>query len=244
MSNVWFTSDTHFGHGNIIKYCHRPFLGQRDREALEANGGSWHDGIWKGSTSPRWRMSYEAVSMMNEAMFSAINANVGTDDTLWHLGDFCFAPKNEYYKRALEYRTRINCKNVNLVWGNHDHRSIKDLFSSTYDLANINVDKQNIVACHYAMAVWNRSHRGSWHLYGHSHGTAESWLDKAISGRKSIDVGVDHAYKLFGEFRPFSMDDLRKIMNKRGGNRIFDDNPTEEEIQELQRQEEHQSRRR
>jgi hypothetical protein len=23
---VWFTADTHFGHGNIIKYCQRLFL--------------------------------------------------------------------------------------------------------------------------------------------------------------------------------------------------------------------------
>lgn len=24
-SNVWFTSDTHFNHKNILAFCHRPF---------------------------------------------------------------------------------------------------------------------------------------------------------------------------------------------------------------------------
>lgn len=38
MSNIWFTSDTHFGHANIIRFCDRPFknVGEMN-EALVAN---------------------------------------------------------------------------------------------------------------------------------------------------------------------------------------------------------------
>ena len=31
--------------------------------------------------------------------------------------------------------------------------------------------EQDIVLCHYAMRVWQKSHYGAWMLYGHSHGT-------------------------------------------------------------------------
>lgn len=234
MNNVWFTSDTHFGHGNIIKYCHRPFLGQQDREALEANGGTWHDGEWKGKTSPRWRMSREAVEMMDETMISAINTNVGVNDTLWHLGDFAMPGKSQYDRRCRYYRDRLHCQNINLVWGNHDQRSIGNLFSNTHSKLMITAEKQKIVLCHEAFAIWDQCHRGAWNLYGHSHATVEAWMDKIIPGRRSIDVGVDNAYKFFGEFRPFSMEDLRKIMKTRKGHQNFGDNPTEEQIQEQQ----------
>ena len=43
MSNIWFTSDTHFGHANIIRFCDRPFSNvQEMNEKLIAN---WNECI-------------------------------------------------------------------------------------------------------------------------------------------------------------------------------------------------------
>ena len=59
---------------------------------------------------------------------------------------------------------------------------------------------QVIVLCHYALRVWDRSHHGAWHLYGHSHGNLPS------QGR-SFDVGVDcHG------FRPLGLDAVAQKM--------------------------------
>lgn len=46
MSNVFFISDTHFGHENIIKPCHRPFANADEMD--EALIKSWNDTVKPG----------------------------------------------------------------------------------------------------------------------------------------------------------------------------------------------------
>jgi len=36
-----------------------------------------------------------------------------------------------------------------------------------------------------------------------------------MPGRFSMDVGVDAAFQLFGEYRPFSLDEIENVMSKR-----------------------------
>ena len=37
MPDIWFTTDFHFGHSNIIRYCNRPFrdVAEMDQTILE-----------------------------------------------------------------------------------------------------------------------------------------------------------------------------------------------------------------
>jgi len=55
--NQWFSADDHFGHGNIIKYCNRPFKDSND---------------------------------MNSSLIRNWNQRVKPEDTVFHVGDFCF----------------------------------------------------------------------------------------------------------------------------------------------------------
>lgn len=160
---------------------------------------------------------FATTGEMDARLLDNINKTVGENDLLIHLGDFCFGSKDSYYQIAQAYRNRIVCKNIINIWGNHDHRKIHDLFSETYDLYTLIAQNQKMVLCHYAMAIWKDSHKSAWHLYGHSHATAEKMLDTIMPGRRSMDVGVDNAAKILGEYRPFSVDEIRKIMEKKAG---------------------------
>ena len=91
-------------------------------------------------------------------------------------------------KAVALYRDRIACKTIHFIDGNHDGttRKVQHLFASWSSLSEVRVGKQGIVLCHYAMKVWPHQSRGTWQLYGHSHGNLP---DDPLS--LSMDVGVD-----------------------------------------------------
>ena len=64
--NLW-TSDDHWNHTNVIKYCGRPFL--------------------KEDGTPD-------VELMNETMIERWNSVVDRDDVVYHLGDVAMGPRH------------------------------------------------------------------------------------------------------------------------------------------------------
>ena len=100
--------------------------------------------------------------------------------------------------------SRINCKRIDLVFGNHDDKIRKSaqlmaLFSSCQDYMELRVNGTLVVISHYALAVWKENGKGSIMLHGHSHGS--------YSGQGRImDIGVDCT-----GFKPILLEDAVNI---------------------------------
>lgn len=179
---IWFTSDMHYGHANVIKYANRPFkhVDEMD-QAMEDN--------WRGMVQP--------------------------SDTVYVLGDCSFYKDQD---KTIRLFRRLPGQKF-LVWGNHDKHIRKNpefrkLFAKCEDLLDVKVPdpdaeggERRIVLCHYAMRVWNKSHFGSYHLYGHSHGSLPD-----DPHALSLDVGVD-----CWDFQPVSYD----VVKERMGRKVF-----------------------
>jgi calcineurin-like phosphoesterase family protein len=164
MPKVWFTSDSHYGHKNIVDKL----------------------SDWTDKSQCR---RFDTLDEMNDALVHGINKVVAPDDVLYHLGDFNFGG----IKNQIEFRSRIQCETIHLLLGNHDfnhgQRPIDDAarsrFASIQHYKEIVIGGTEIVLSHYAMRVWNRQGKGAWHLYGHSHGSLPQLRNF------SMDVGVD-----------------------------------------------------
>lgn len=158
-----------------------------------------------------WKSGYrdfDTVDQMNEAILTNINKYVKKEDELYFLGDFCFKD----HRLTPFWRSQIECDNINWITGNHDEKAYlyKEHFKRVVSVLDIKELDISFFLSHYKHAVWNKFHHGRIHLYGHSHSSAEHWE----IGR-SMDVGIDNAYKLLGEYRPFQLEEVVEFMSKR-----------------------------
>jgi calcineurin-like phosphoesterase family protein len=206
--NVFFCSDPHYGHSNIVRGTSN----------------------WGGGGSCR---DFDTLEEHDSTLVDNINKTVGVDDILFCLGDWAFGSynNNENISNLRKFREQLKCKNLHLVYGNHDQEikrnkdNSQSLFSSVGNYLEIVVTdnpmhqsekplKYSIVLSHYSFNVWDKCHAGSWMLFGHSHGSLEGVVGK------SIDVGFD-THK---EFRPYSFQELKEIMANKEVQSIYHHN--------------------
>lgn len=143
----------------------------------------------------------------DDHLIGAINCTVRPNDELFVLGDFAG-------KQPGKYRSRIKCKHVRLIRGNHDPvQASENVFGDIPWMLTTKLrsdqGSMNVVLSHAPQLFWIGSHRGWAHLYGHVHGQREDWMDLHLGiERRSMDVGVDHIFRINGDYFPLSEDEL------------------------------------
>lgn len=148
---------------------------------------------------------FSSSEEMDEVLIQKWNSIVKPGDRVYHLGDFSLTRD---MIAAKELAARLNGQ-IFLIRGNHEnvaeHKDIAPRFVWIKDYFFLKIDDQQIALSHYAHRVWNKSHHGSWHLYGHSHGSL-----KDDPNSRSFDVGVD----CWG-YRPLSFDEVNTVMSSK-----------------------------
>jgi calcineurin-like phosphoesterase family protein len=122
---------------------------------------------------------FAGVAEMDEALIRRWNARVGPDDVVWHLGDFARTAR-----RAAEILAQLNGEKHLIVGNNDPSPGAVDGWASVAAYAEIEVDGNKLVLCHYPFRSWNGQHKGALNLHGHSHGRLKPLP-------RQFDVGVD-----------------------------------------------------
>lgn len=140
---IYITSDQHFGHANIIKYCDRPFDSVQQMD--EAMIACWNEVVRPDDT----------VYVVGD--FTLANQEAAL----------------KYRKRLVGHKVFMPGSHDRWIHDAGKPKQLTGTpFSewTGYWIEEIKHKGHYITLCHYSMRSWPRSFHGSLHCYGHSHG--------------------------------------------------------------------------
>jgi len=156
---IYFTSDTHFGHSNVIKYCNRPFdnSAHMEQELIFR---------WNRNVSPN-----DTVYHLGD--FAFCKPYVAKDIIYKLNGGIKLIPGNHDSRQFLGVLYEIPADKIEVL--------------SRYEELNYNGRK--FVLCHYPIESWANMSHGSIHLHGHSHGKSRSQPGRYDVGVDAKETG-------------------------------------------------------
>lgn len=212
MSKIWHVGCTHYGHRNI-----------------------------SGKEESTWKSGYrhfKSTGEMNYTLVEQINKYVKPEDTLYHYGDFAMGGIGNIWK--FRSKLNVNTIHLmygnhdehikanktvsgvmfdpigqiidgtltpDLVEDGYGEVRFQDIFTSVHDVLEFKIGNQNFFGSHYPHLSWNHDGKGTIMLHSHNHGSLNQFNEQV----KRLDVGIDSAYMILGEFRPFSHDEVLEI---------------------------------
>jgi calcineurin-like phosphoesterase family protein len=161
--NVWFTSDCHFCHANVIKYDNRPFNDVEEmNERLILN--------WNSVVGEK-----DVVFYLGDLSFDRGGGN--TERIVNELnGKIHYILGNHDDERDIRKLNRFE------TISDYVNLSINDLDNPR--------KKQGIMMMHYPILSWDKAHHGDWHLHGHCHQSLVTQNPEYYK-RKVLDMGCN-----------------------------------------------------
>lgn len=184
---IFVTSDLHFHHANIIKFCNRPFKHVEDmNEALIKNINSkvgandilFHLGDFCFQPHTKLAGIREQLNCNN------IHIVLGNHDK-----DYYFEQTGQF--ASVQHYHELNIGKVNFIFFH-------------YPLLSWNHYYRNSIMCH------GHNHFGLFRMEVFEN-TPDSALKRRIMAQSRIDVGIDHS---LSNWHPFSLDEVVDIVKK------------------------------
>lgn len=194
----YYVSDMHFFHKNVTKegnnFDNRPF---------------------------------NSLTEMHQYMKEKWNSKITNGDTVYILGDIAMRGTNE---ELIALVAQLKGRKV-LIKGNHDDVSdmrYKNVFEEIYDYKEItdyvDQDAYKLVLSHYPILMWNGQHRGTIHLYGHTHNTYENEfyqeclrklnMEMLMRSEKCYDIARAYNVGCMMPYMNYEPRTLKEILNK------------------------------
>lgn len=182
--DIFFTSDPHLFHKNVLKIDDRPF---KDLDEMhETMVERWNNKV--GEKSKVYIVGDLAYKQNSRKEVKSIVERLNGDLTL-----------------ILGNHDRI--RDIVQLGVFSDVQSYKRI--EILDEEGNNGNRQDIIMCHYPILSWDKSHYGAIHLHGHSHHNLKKKYPWYYEENKVIDVGcMGHNYE------PISYDEMKKLVIK------------------------------
>jgi calcineurin-like phosphoesterase family protein len=184
MSNIWFSSDSHFSHYNIIAYCKRPYY-----TIHEMNKGMTEN--WNAVIKNEDIVYYLGDFSLSERVVPEILPKLNGKKILVVGNHDSAHPSNRKYKGAIERYLSYGFSEI------HEQLELDDFILCHFPYAYKDGD-----ASKDRYAAWRPKDNGQWLLCGHEH-------ERFKVRDKQINVGVDA-----WEMKPVSFDALKEIRDK------------------------------
>jgi calcineurin-like phosphoesterase family protein len=169
MMKTWVTSDLHFGHANIMKFC--------------------------PDTRARFK---DDVAYMNEKMVMEWNSKVAPEDTVYILGDVAFMSGSNAAKYVQRLNGKKILIEGNHDVKTLKDISFRKCFEEITNYKKMAYNGYTVVMSHFPFLEWDQMHRGALHFYGHLHGGITGHekyrcMDVGMDATGEIVVSMDYA---------------------------------------------------